>query len=109
MSTFTATTEWKRSTPDFQLQTYSRNHDVRFGSGQVLAGSSAAEYRGDPTRANPEELLVGALSACHMLTFLALAARDGWVVDSYSDAADGVLARDAAGHLAVTHVVLRPR
>lgn len=58
---------------------------------------------------NPEEALVGALSACHMLTFLAIAARSRLTVESYEDDAVGVLEKNESGKLAVTRVTLRPR
>ena len=61
-----------------------------------------------PTLPNPEELLVGALCSCHMLTFLAVAARKRHVVVSYTDHAVGTLAKDDRGLLCVTEVVLRP-
>jgi organic hydroperoxide reductase OsmC/OhrA len=109
MSKHEAQLSWRRSTPTFTYETYNRDHEVRFGGGSRLAASSAPEYRGARELANPEELLVAALSSCHMLTFLAIAARDGFVVDSYDDAAEGVLEKNEAGRLAITRVVLRPR
>lgn len=70
---------------------------------------AAHEYRGDRSKPNPEEQLVAALSACHMLTFLAISARKGLIVDRYEDEAEGVLEKNAEGRLAVTRVTLRPR
>jgi organic hydroperoxide reductase OsmC/OhrA len=67
-----------------------RAHDVLLGA-QTLASSSALEFGGDETKSNPETLLVGALSSCHMLWFLALARKRGFEVASYEDDADGVL------------------
>jgi len=57
---------------------------------------------------DPEEALVAAASSCHMLWFLDVAARAGWVVERYVDEAEGVMARNAAGKLAITRIVLRP-
>lgn len=65
-------------------------HDVLLGA-QTLPGSSALEFGGDDAKANPEMLLVGALSSCHMLWFLALARKKGFAVASYEDDAEGVL------------------
>src|SRR5262249_5752003 len=65
--------------------------------------------RGDAKRVDPEAAFVAALSSCHMLTFLAIAARKRLVVDTYEDDATGFLEKNAAGKLAVTRVVLRPR
>jgi organic hydroperoxide reductase OsmC/OhrA len=67
-----------------------RAHDVLLGT-QTLPSSSALEMGGDDTKSNPETLLVGALSSCHMLWFLALARKKGFEVASYEDDADGVL------------------
>ncbi|HET9930887.1 MAG TPA: OsmC family protein [Polyangiaceae bacterium] len=101
--------EWQRTGDDFSLASFSRNHEVSFGTGQSLKLSATEEYRGDANRVNPEELLVSALSSCHMMTFLALAARGGLLVDQYSDDAVGYLEKDGGGRLAVTRVILRPR
>jgi organic hydroperoxide reductase OsmC/OhrA len=67
-----------------------RAHEVLLGA-QSLASSSAAELEGDDNRSNPERLLVGALSSCHMLWFLALARKRGFEVASYEDDAEGIL------------------
>lgn len=109
MSTHRSTVHWSRTTPDFDYATYSRAHDTTLESGVALPMSAAKEFSGDPTRANPEELLVAALSSCHMLTFLAIAAKKRLVVDRYDDEAEGVLEKNAEGVLAVTRVVLRPK
>ena len=81
---------------------------LSMGGGQTLRASSAPEYAGDPARTNPEEALVAAVSSCHMLWFLSLAAKRGYVVDSYTDEAEGVMEKNAAGKIAVTKVTLRP-
>jgi organic hydroperoxide reductase OsmC/OhrA len=109
MSEHSANIAWQRQTPDFTLPTFSRDHGVQFGSGQRLDLSSTLELRGNPRYANPEELLVSALASCHMMTFLAVAAREGWVVDAYDDHALGYLEKNAEGRTAVTRVTLRPK
>lgn len=109
MSEHLASVRWIRTTADFQYDTYDRGHVVRYGSGIEVAASAAADFKGDAARVNPEEAFVGALSSCHMLTFLAIAARKRLVVESYEDDAVGVLEKNADGKLAVTKVVLRPR
>ena len=78
-------------------------HDVLLGA-QSLASSSAVELGGDETKSNPEVLLVGALSSCHMLWFLALARKRGFEVASYEDDADGILEGKR-----FTAATLRPR
>jgi organic hydroperoxide reductase OsmC/OhrA len=67
-----------------------RAHDVLLGA-QSLPGSSALEFGGDDLKSNPEAMLVGALSSCHMLWFLALARKKGFEVASYEDDAEGTL------------------
>ena len=67
-----------------------RAHEVLLGA-QSLASSSAIEFGGDDTKSNPETLLVGALSSCHMLWFLGLARKKGFEIASYEDDAEAVL------------------
>lgn len=108
MSEHKASVVWQRHTPEFTYETYDRNHEVTLGNGSRLDASAAAEFRGDPTRTNPEEVFVAALSSCHMLTFLAIAARAGFVVESYVDHAVGTLGRLSPGRMGMTGVVLKP-
>lgn len=79
-----------------------RAHRVELAS-QSLEGSSAPELGGDPLKADPEEMFVASLSACHMLWFLALARKRRLRVRSYSDGADGFL-----DGRRITRVELRP-
>lgn len=109
MSKHEATISWARGDAAFKYETYVRDHAWTFGTGSSLKASAAADFKGNPELMNPEEALVGALSSCHMLTFLAVAARKGLVVESYVDKAEGVLEKNAEGRLAVTHVTLRPQ
>ncbi len=109
MSTHQAGVRWARTTPDFLYDTYDRGHVVHYESGGELPASSAADFKGDPRKLNPEEAFVGALSSCHMLTFLAICARKRLVVDAYEDDAVGHLEKNADGKLAITRVELRPR
>lgn len=109
MSEFTAEISWQRTPRPGHPDDYSRAHDWHLAGGQTLRASSAPEYAGDPERSNPEETLVAAVSSCHMLTFLAVAARRGFKVTSYVDKARGSLGKNAQGRIAVTEVVLRPK
>jgi organic hydroperoxide reductase OsmC/OhrA len=108
MSEHKATIDWRRETPDFAYETYNRDHDWSFDAGITVRASANPAYLGSASAVDPEEAFVASLSSCHMLTFLALAARKGYVVDRYRDQAVGVLAKDAAGRLAMTKVSLRP-
>ena len=105
----TATVSWKRSTDDFAYDSYNRAHDWHFDSGNDLRASAAPDFRGDPDRVDPESAFVASLSSCHMLTFLALAARKRYVVDSYKDDAVGYLEKNADGKFAMTRVELHPQ
>jgi organic hydroperoxide reductase OsmC/OhrA len=109
MSEHTATIVWGRGTPDFAYETYNRDHDWSFDAGITVRASANPAYLGSESCVDPEEAFVASLSSCHMLTFLALAAKKRYVVDSYNDQAVGVLDKDAAGHLAMTKVTLRPQ
>ena len=109
MSKHTSSLRWNRGDKPFTYEGYSRDHEWIFDGGQRLQGSAATAYLGSPQGVDPEEAVVAALSSCHMLTLLAIAARKGWVVESYEDDAEGALDKNADGKLALTRVVLRPR
>ena len=113
MHSHTATVEWRRGDQVFTDRRYSRVHEWRFDGGAVVAGSpapsSVAPPLSDPAAVDPEEALVAAVSGCHMLFFLAYAAKAGFTVDSYVDEAEGILDRDERGKTAITAVTLRPR
>ena len=109
MSEHIATISWSRQTDDFATTTYNRAHEWAFDSGVVVPASAAPAYRGDADRVDPEEALVASLSSCHMLTFLFVASRKKLVVDSYSDAAVGVMTKNAQGKLWISRVTLHPK
>jgi len=109
MSEHRTQVRWVRGADPFSYETYDRTHRWRFAGGVELEASSAPEYRGRAELPNPEEALVGALSSCHMLTFLAVAARRRFTVDAYEDDALGHMEKNADGKLAITRVELRPR
>lgn len=108
MSDHTISLEWSRNTLDFNYDSYSRNHVVHFGTMGKVCGSAAPEYHGDPQCLDPEQAFVIALSSCHMLTFLAIASKKGFVVDKYTDKSIGELGKNQAGKIAMTKVELRP-
>ena len=103
-----ATIEWQRSSDTYTYETYNRAHEWHFHA-LTVAASSAPAFRGEADRVNPEEAFIAALSSCHMLTFLAIAAKKKLSLDSYRDEAIGYLEKNAAGRLAITRVSLRPR
>ncbi len=109
MSKHRVSVRWQRTAEPFTYAAYSRTHRWRFEGGVELDASAAPAYRGDPALPDPEEVFVASLSSCHLLTFLAIAARAGLTVEAYDDEAEGTMVADADGRLAVTRVVLRPR
>ncbi|MDX5370969.1 MAG: OsmC family protein [Pseudomonadaceae bacterium] len=112
MARYTAEIIWSRDDQDFLDNQYSRAHLWRFDGGVTVPGSSSPHVVPLPQSredaVDPEEAFVAALSSCHMLWFLSLAARDGWRVDSYHDLAEGRMGRNAEGRMAMTRVTLRP-
>lgn len=108
MSEHAISLEWSRNTPDFNYDSYSRNHSIAFGTDGKVCGSAASEFHGDPNCLDPEQAFVMALASCHMLTFLAIACKKGFIVDRYDDKAAGELGKNQKGKTAVIKVELRP-
>ncbi len=104
---------WQRGDQPFLDNRYSRAHRWRFDGGLEVPASSSPQVVplpwSDAGAVDPEEAFVASLSSCHMLWFLGLAAQQGLLVDRYQDRAQGVMSKNAEGHLAMTEVVLRPR
>src|SRR5438270_3738745 len=110
---YRATVTWKRGgDTKFTDQRYSRAHEWSFDGGiTVPASSSPLSVRlpySVPEAVDPEEALVAALASCHMLTFLYVAAKQGFVVDDYADEAVGEMTKNERGKLWVSKVVLSP-
>lgn len=101
-----------RSDGDFASGRYSRAHTWRFDGGAVIAASSAPAVvpvpMSDPEAIDPEEALIASVASCHMLWFLDLARRAGFIVESYADSAVGKLGEDERGRMAMTRITLRP-
>jgi organic hydroperoxide reductase OsmC/OhrA len=112
MASYGCTVEWLRGDARFTDQQYSRAHAWRFDGGAVVPGSSSPHSVrvpwSDPAAVDPEEALVAAVSSCHMLWFLSLAAQRGFVVDSYRDAAQGRMGAFPDGKRGMVEVLLRP-
>ena len=115
MARYRATCDWSLGeTPaeDFLKGRYARGHVVDFEDGPAIRGTASAHVVGnrwaEPGAADPEQMLVAALSACHMLSFLHVAREAGFVVARYRDAAEGVMEKTPEGRIAVTRVALRP-
>ncbi len=90
-------------------RSYRRDHIIMAEGKPAIAASSDPSFRGNPSRYNPEELLVASLSACHMLWYLHLCAVNGIRVRDYSDATHGIMEETGDGGGAFARVILRPR
>ena len=112
MSDYTASTHWERGDQFFTDRRYSRRHTMLFDGGAIVPGSSSPHSvrvpYSDPAAVDPEEAFVASLSTCHMLWFLDIACRAGWLVDDYRDDAIGTMAANEQGRMAITVVTLRP-
>jgi organic hydroperoxide reductase OsmC/OhrA len=108
---YNATTKWvgNRGQGTADYKAYDRNHDITFEGKAPLLCTSDVAFRGDKSRNSPEELLVAALSGCHMLWYLHLCAVNGVVVTEYVDNAAGLMQENKDGSGEFTEVVLSPR
>jgi len=109
MSEHRISLEWSRNGGPFARGDYSPDHLIRYAGGQTLRGSPSSSFMGNDAYADPEQLLLSALSACHMLTFLAVCANRNYIVDSYNDDATAILEKNAVGQLVVTRATLAPK
>jgi len=108
MESFRVNIKWNLSSSDFQYEHYNRQHLITFSGEQVLNNSAAPSYNGNADMSNPEELLGSAIASCHMLTFLAVASKSGFIVSSYEDDAVAILEKNENNQIVVTKVVLHP-
>lgn len=113
MARYTATIDWTlKDGEDFARGRYSRGHTVSFDGGVEVPASASPHVVGKWAVAeavDPEEMLVAALSNCHMLTYLHKARLAGFTASAYHDEAFGVMEEIAPGRMAVTRVTLRPK
>ncbi|MEZ9720470.1 OsmC family protein [Vibrio splendidus] len=114
MSEYGAVIRWQKAEDEaFSDNQYSRGHSWEFDGGVTVPASSSPHVVPLPfsveANVDPEEAFIAALSSCHMLTFLGIAAKQKYVIDSYVDDAVGVLEEDESGRSSVTVVTLRPR
>ncbi|MBA3854108.1 MAG: peroxiredoxin [Gemmatimonas sp.] len=112
MGRYFATITWNRGSDEFLKQKYSRGHTWHFDEGVSVPASASPQAVPAPlsvaAAVDPEEALVAALSSCHMLFALSLLSKHGAVVESYEDAAEGVMEKRADGKTALTRVTLKP-
>jgi organic hydroperoxide reductase OsmC/OhrA len=110
---YKATVSWRRGDGEFAKGRYSRGHTWRFDGGIEVPASASPQVVPKPyvneAAVDPEEAFIASLSSCHMLTFLDLARRAGFVIESYEDEAEGVMEKNAAGKYWISRVTLKPR
>jgi organic hydroperoxide reductase OsmC/OhrA len=99
---------WDRYESDLQPGKYSNAHGVRYNDTYNLQADAAPDWGGNPKNTNPEQALAAALSSCHMMTFLALAAKAKWPVLRFQDRAVAHLGKNARGQMSVTRIDLHP-
>ena len=108
--TYSATTTWtgNRGEGTADYKAYNRTHEIAIAGKPVLPGSADPLFLGEADRWNPEDSLVGAISACHMLWFLHLASEAGWVVETYEDKVEAVMEMNPDGSGQFTSATLHP-
>ncbi|SMO74326.1 OsmC family protein [Gracilimonas mengyeensis] len=114
MSTYSATISWSRQEGEkFTNNRYSRAHSWKFDGGETINASSSPQVvplpYSDESAVDPEEAFIASLSSCHMLWFLSIVAKRGFVVEAYEDEVEGIMEKNAEGKLAMTEVTLHPK
>ena len=113
MSEHRATIRWQCTSPEFLRGKYSREHTWTFDGGLTVPASPSPSVVpvpwSNPAHVDPEEAFVASVSSCHMLTFLYLASRQGFQVDSYEDEAVGAMTKNEKGVPWISAITLRPK
>lgn len=101
--------EWQRTTPDFVYETYNRTFTITYSGGKRIQASNPPHYFGKAEFPNPEELLLSALSGCYMQTFLAVACKYGFVIDTHVDHVTGISDKNEKGKNCITDINLNAK
>jgi|SRR5690625_1565240 len=112
MSKYFATITWSCNGQTFTDNRYKRSHIWQFDGGEIVRASASPHVvptpLSDPSAVDPEEAFVAALSSCHMLWFLSIAAKRGLKIEKYEDKAEGIMEKNDDGKFAFTEVTLCP-
>ena len=100
---------WKLENGSMAPGKYSNQHEITFTPNTKIVADSAPDWRGNKLNTNPEQTLAASLSSCHMMTFLALAAKMKWPVKAYKDTAIAILGKNPKGLMSVTEIELNPK
>ena len=113
MAVYTATVRWERGGQKFSDGKFSRGHVWEFDGGASIAASASPHLVRLPysvaENVDPEEAFVASASSCHMLFFLFLAQKAGFVVENYRDDAEGIMGQNEEGRMAMTRIRLNPK
>ena len=109
MSEISIDLTWKLGEGKMTPENYSNVHEIKFTPKIKIIGDSAPDWRGNDLNINPEQTLAASLSSCHMMTFLALAAKMNWPVLSYKDRAIATLGKNSKGLMSVIKIQLTPK
>ena len=107
MSELSISLEWNLQEEMLKPESFSKNHKIEINDNIFNAGSTS-EYGGKENEINPEQSLAASISSCHMMTFLALAAKMRWPVKSYKDKAYAFLGKNSKGKMSVNKIELNP-
>ena len=100
---------WALGNGELNYGKYSTDHKIKINDEILLNAGSAVEYGGSPNNLNPEQALAAAISSCHMMTFLALAAKMKWPVITYEDKAVAYLGKNSKSNMSVNKIELNPK
>ncbi len=109
MSKITIDLVWELGDGKMTPGKYSNKHEIIFTPNIKIVGDSAPDYKGSELNTNPEQTLAASLSSCHMMTFLALAAKMNWPVVGYKDNAIATLGKNSKGQMSITKIELNPK
>ena len=108
MSELSILLKWQLGEGELAQGKYSNSHEITYNEQFKLIADAAPDWGGDVANSNPEQALAASISSCHMMTFLALAAKARWPVSSYEDKAEAFLGKNPKGQMAVTKIRLNP-
>lgn len=108
MSELSIELSWRRKEAELAPNKYSNEHSIKYNENYTLNADAAPSWGGNSLNTNPEQALAAALSSCHMMTFLALAAKVKWPVKSFKDKADAHLGKDPQGKMCISQIDLNP-
>lgn len=108
MSELSIELTWKRKEAELVANKYSNEHSIKYNETYALNADAAPSWGGSSLNTNPEQALAAALSSCHMMTFLALAAKVKWPVKRFSDKAEAHLGKDPQGKMCISQIDLNP-